>query len=220
MTHLQANQGFAPNPIRSRARLLATAGGLWKPIYFHRFKVQGLGPSREGALRTWRVPAVRLRAATAEPWPCLASSVNHWADWYYRFAGQIWGAPMTERQAARRGRFAGERDGGAGLFGGEDRRLAAVRGVAEAGQDRLRGLLGPAGSLPADTLASGKSSGGGNRTRESCFVARRQPTCARVVNSARVYQEQAARLGIPRPGTCRVAIRCIVAPRRRYCVAA
>jgi len=33
----------------------ATADGLWKPIYFHKFKVQGLGPSREGALRTWWV---------------------------------------------------------------------------------------------------------------------------------------------------------------------
>jgi len=49
-------QGFALDPPK--------AGGLWKPIYFHIFKVQGLGP--------WWVPAVRLRAATATPWPCLA----------------------------------------------------------------------------------------------------------------------------------------------------
>ena len=31
------------------------AGGLWKPVYFHIFKVQGLDPSREGALGTWWV---------------------------------------------------------------------------------------------------------------------------------------------------------------------
>jgi len=57
-------QGFALDPPK--------AGGLWKPIYFHIFKVQGLGPSREGALGTWWVPVARLRAATATPWPCLA----------------------------------------------------------------------------------------------------------------------------------------------------
>ena len=38
------------------------ADGIWRS----QFKVQGLGP--------WWVPAVRLRAATAKPWPCLTTS--------------------------------------------------------------------------------------------------------------------------------------------------
>ena len=64
-------QGFALDPPK--------AGGLWKPIYFQIFKVRGLGPSREGTLGTWWVPAVRLRAATATPWPCLA--IGHSKPW-------------------------------------------------------------------------------------------------------------------------------------------
>jgi len=49
---------------KSPARLRATAEGRRKPIHFHIFKVQGLGP--------WWVPVLRLGAATATLWPCLA----------------------------------------------------------------------------------------------------------------------------------------------------
>ena len=51
----QATQGFA---VAARSRATQDppkAGGLWKPIHFNIIKVQGLGPSREGALGAWRV---------------------------------------------------------------------------------------------------------------------------------------------------------------------
>ena len=33
---------------------MASFAGFWKYVLLQRDKVQGLGPSREGALRTWR----------------------------------------------------------------------------------------------------------------------------------------------------------------------